>query len=223
VSQGHRWYKEHMQDKPAKAERPQELSKRGLRNICVYCGSGSGTDPAFAGAAGDFGRALAEAGIGLVFGGGGRGLMGEVARATLQHGGHATGIIPRFLIEAEKAFAEVNELVVTESMHERKLTMFERSDAFVALPGGVGTLEEFVEQMTWSQIGQHDKPLVLANVAGYWDPLVALFEHMLRHAFIRPGLDVRYHVIDDIADIIPALTRLVATEPHDAAVPLEKL
>jgi hypothetical protein len=186
-----------------------------------------GTDPAFAAAARDFGRALAENGIGLVFGGGGRGLMGEVARATLAHGGHATGIIPRFLMEAEQALAEVNELVVTDSMHERKLAMFERSDAFVALPGGVGTLEEFVEQMTWSQIGQHDKPLVLANVQGYWDPLIELFDHMLQHAFIRPGLEVRYHVIDDIQDVIPTLTRLVAAKPlagePEQAVPLEKL
>jgi uncharacterized protein (TIGR00730 family) len=126
-------------------------------------------------------------------------------------------------MEAEKALAQVNELVVTDSMHERKLAMFDRSDAFVARPGGVGTLEEFVEQMTWSQIGQHDKPLVLANVANYWDPLVALFDHMLRHAFIRPGLDVRYHVIDDIKDIIPTLTRLVAVEPKAGALPLEKL
>ena len=212
-----------MQDEALRAERHQEPTSRKLRNICVYCGSGPGTDPAFAQAAGDFGRALAENGIGLVFGGGGRGMMGEVARATLQHGGHATGIIPRFLMEAEQALAEVDELIVTDSMHERKLAMFERSDAFVALPGGVGTLEEFVEQMTWSQIGQHDKPLVLANVAGYWDPLVALFDHMLSHAFIRPGLDVRYHVIDEIADVIPALARLVAAEPHVGALPLEKL
>jgi hypothetical protein len=212
-----------MQDKAPEPARPQALLGHGLRNICVYCGSGVGTDPAFAAAAHDFGRALAEAGIGLVFGGGGRGLMGEVARATLAHGGHATGIIPRVLMEAEQALAEVNELVVTDSMHERKLAMFERSDAFVALPGGVGTLEEFVEQMTWSQIGQHDKPLVLANVANYWDPLVALFDHMLRHAFIRPGLDVRYHVIDNIKDIVPMLARLVTVEPQAGALPLEKL
>jgi uncharacterized protein (TIGR00730 family) len=212
-----------MQDKALEPARRVATPGRGLRNVCVYCGSGVGSNPAFAAAARDFGKALAENGIGLVFGGGGRGLMGEVARATLQHGGHATGIIPRFLMEAEKALAEVNELVVTDSMHERKLAMFERSDAFVALPGGVGTLEEFVEQMTWSQIGQHDKPLVLVNVDSYWDPLVKLFDHMLAHAFIRPGLDVRYHVIDDIADVVPTLARLLSAEPHAGALPLEKL
>jgi uncharacterized protein (TIGR00730 family) len=210
-----------------KALEPARPNAHGLRNICVYCGSGVGTDPAFAGAASEFGRMLAENGIGLVFGGGGRGLMGEVARAALQHGGHVVGIIPRFLMEAERALAEVDELVVTESMHERKLRMFERSDAFVALPGGVGTLEEFVEQMTWSQIGQHDKPLVLANVEGYWAPLVELFNHMLQHEFIRPGLDVRYHVVDDIGGVIPTLTRLVAAAPPEGVaeqpLPLEKL
>jgi uncharacterized protein (TIGR00730 family) len=210
-----------------KAIVPARPNAQGLRRVCVYCGSGSGTNPAFAQAAADFGRTLAENGIGLVFGGGGRGLMGEVARAALGHGGHVVGIIPRFLMEAEKALAEVDELVVTESMHERKLRMFERSDAFVALPGGVGTLEEFVEQMTWTQIGQHDKPLVLANIEGYWDPLIQLFDHMVRHAFIRPGLDVRYHVMDDIDGVIPALTRLVAAEAREAGaeqpLPLEKL
>jgi uncharacterized protein (TIGR00730 family) len=210
-----------------KALTPTRPGTHGLRNVCVYCGSGSGTNPAFAQAAGEFGRTLAENGIGLVFGGGGRGLMGEVARAALGHGGHVVGIIPRFLMEAEKALAEVDELVVTESMHERKLRMFERSDAFVALPGGVGTLEEFVEQMTWNQIGQHDKPLVLANVEGYWDPLIELFTHMLQYEFIRPSLDVRYHVIGDIDAIVPTLTRLVAAVPREEepgrAVPLEKL
>jgi uncharacterized protein (TIGR00730 family) len=210
-----------MQDKAVEPSRPLA---HGLRNVCVYCGSGAGTNPAFAEAANDFGRELAENNIGLVFGGGGRGLMGEVARATIGHGGHVVGIIPRFLMEAEHALAEVDELVVTQSMHERKLHMFERSDAFVALPGGIGTLEEFVEQMTWNQIGQHNKPLVLANVQGYWEPLVDLFDHMLRHAFIRPGLDVRYHLVDNVRDIIPTLARLVAAEVEpERAVPLEKL
>jgi uncharacterized protein (TIGR00730 family) len=210
-----------------KAPRPSRASGRPLRNICVYCGSGPGTNPAFMQAASAFGQALAENDIGLVFGGGGRGLMGEVARATLGHGGHVVGIIPKFLFDAEHALEDVDELLVTQSMHERKLRMFERSDAFVALPGGIGTLEEFVEQMTWNQIGQHDKPLVLANVAGYWDPLIELFDHMLHHAFIRPGLDVRYHVIDNVRDVIPALARIMAAQPRaeepDEAVPLEKL
>src|ERR1700693_6255075 len=121
-----------------KAPRPSRASGRPLRNICVYCGSGPGTNPAFMQAASTFGRALAENDIGLVFGGGGRGMMGEVARATLGRGGHVVGIIPKFLMEAEHALADVDELVVTKSMHERKLHMFERSDAFVALPGGIG-------------------------------------------------------------------------------------
>jgi uncharacterized protein (TIGR00730 family) len=211
-----------MQDK---APRPARRGGHHIQNICVYCGSGSGTDPAFAQSARDFGRALAENDIGLVFGGGSRGLMGEVASATLAHGGRVVGIIPKFLIDVEQALEGVDELLVTKSMHERKLHMFERSDAFVALPGGIGTLEEFVEQMTWNQIGQHDKPLVLANVQGYWDPFIELLDHMLRHAFIRPGLDVRYHVVDDVLDIIPTVDRLLAARPAtaDHGVPLDKL
>ena len=213
-----------MQDKAVRPARPPQHL---IRNICVYCGSGLGADAAFAEAANQFGRALAENDIGLVFGGGGRGLMGEVARAALRHGGHVVGVIPRFLLEAEHALQEVDELVITESMHERKLQMFERSDAFVALPGGIGTLEEFVEQLTWNQIGQHNKPLVLANVLGYWDPLIALLDHMLRNAFIRPGLEVNFHTIDDIRDIIPTVTSLVAEQPEasgpDQTVPVEKL
>ena len=211
-----------MQDK---APRPARRGGHRIQNICVYCGSGSGTDPAFAEAARTFGRALAEHDIGLVFGGGSRGLMGEVASASLAHGGHVVGIIPKFLVEAERAHEGVDELLVTKSMHERKLHMFERSDAFVALPGGIGTLEEFVEQMTWNQIGQHDKPLVLVNVRGYWDPLIELFNHMLRYAFIRPGLDVRYHVVEAVEDIIPTIDRLLAAQPAgaDRGVPLDKL
>ena len=211
-----------MQDK---APRPARRGGHHIRNICVYCGSGSGTDPAFAEAARTFGRTLAENDIGLVFGGGSRGLMGEVASASLAHGGHVTGIIPKFLVDVEQALEGVDELLVTKSMHERKLHMFDRSDAFVALPGGIGTLEEFVEQMTWNQIGQHDKPLVLANVQGYWDPFIELLDHMLRHAFIRPGLDVRYHVVDDVTDIIPTVDRLLAAKPAmaDHGVSLDKL
>jgi uncharacterized protein (TIGR00730 family) len=218
-----------MQDKAVRSARAakRRIRKHRIRNICVYCGSGAGANPAFATAASEFGQALAENDIGLVFGGGGRGLMGEVARAALRHGGHVVGVIPRFLIGPEHALQEVDELVITESMHERKLQMFERSDAFVALPGGIGTLEEFVEQLTWNQIGQHNKPLVLANVLGYWDPLVALFDHMLGNAFIRPGLEVNFHTIDDIHDIIPTVTSLMAEQAEvsgpDRPVPVDKL
>ena len=135
-----------------------------IKNICVYCGSGPGLKPAYANAARAFGRILATAQIGLVYGGGGLGLMGETARAVLRRGGHVTGVIPAFLSEREHMLLDVQELIVVDNMHERKHLMFVKSDAFVALPGGLGTLEEFVEQLTWSQLEQHQKPIVLANI-----------------------------------------------------------
>jgi|LNFM01.1.fsa_nt_gb uncharacterized protein (TIGR00730 family) len=177
------------------------------RNVCVFCGSGPGTNPAYVAAAHVFGRALATAGYGLVYGGGSLGLMGETARAVIAAGGYVTGIIPAFLSEKEHMLRAADELIVTEDMHERKRLMFERSDAFVALPGGIGTLEELVEQLTWAQLGRHDKPVVLANVADFWNPLQRLLDHMRQEAFIRPGLEVRYNVIDDIEQVVPHIAR----------------
>jgi uncharacterized protein (TIGR00730 family) len=179
----------------------------GATNICVYCGSGKGNNPAYARAARTLGKALAESGIGLVYGGGSLGLMGEVARATLEHGGHVTGIIPAFLSEREQMLRSVDELIVTEDMHERKRLMFERSNAFVALPGGIGTLEELVEQLTWSQLGRHKKPIVVANVEGFWTPFLNLLGHMKSDAFIRSGLDIRFTVVPDAGEIVPAIVK----------------
>ncbi|MBS0243339.1 MAG: TIGR00730 family Rossman fold protein [Proteobacteria bacterium] len=180
------------------------------RKVCVFCGSGSGKNPAYAEAAQMFGRELVAAGLGLVYGGGSLGLMGEVARSVLGAGGHVTGIIPEFLSAKERMLTEVNDLIVTADMHERKRLMFEHSDAFVALPGGIGTLEEMVEQMTWAQLGRHNKPVVLANVAGFWNRLKALLEHMRQEAFIRPGLEVRFSIVDQIGDVVPLLTAAFA-------------
>ena len=176
-----------------------------IRRICVYCGSGSGTDPAFATAARDFGRLLAQNRIGLVYGGGSVGLMGELAGSVLDSGGSVTGIIPEFLTGREQAL-DRGELIVTKDMHERKLQMFERADAFVALPGGVGTLEELVEQMTWAQLGRHKKPILLANIKGFWNPFCALIKHMEQLKFIRAGLTVNFLVADRVEDILPKLT-----------------
>ena len=172
---------------------------RSARNVCVYCGSGLGRNPAYTAAARTLGAAFADNNIGLVYGGGSLGLMGEVARATLDHGGRVTGIIPSFLVEKEAMMRDVDEMIVTEDMHERKRLMFERSDAFVALPGGVGTLEELVEQLTWVQLGRHTKPVIVANIDGFWTPFLALLTHMKTDTFIRPGLDVRFTVVDEVA------------------------
>ncbi len=181
-----------------------------IRNVCVYCGSGFGADPRFAEAAEALGRSLAEAGIGLVYGGGGEGLMGAVARATLAAGGRVTGIIPSFLIRKEHPLTDAQELLIVDTMHERKQAMFDRSDAFVALPGGVGTLEELVEQMTWAQLDRHVKPILIADIFGFWRPLLGLFAHMNNQGFIRSGLELRYLVAEKVEDIVPMLR--LATE-----------
>jgi len=181
---------------------------RHVKNICVYCGSGPGHNPAYAEAARTLGRAMAEANIGLVYGGGSLGLMGEIARSVLGHDGHVTGIIPEFLSNREKMLKDVQELIMTHSMHERKQIMFEKSDAFVALPGGVGTLEELVEQLTWSQLGQHSKPIVLGDIDGFWEPLLSLFDHMRSEAFVRPGLELDIATVKQAEDIVPTVLRL---------------
>ena len=193
----------------------------GIRNICVYCGSGSGRNPAFAKAARDFGRILAENRIGLVYGGGSLGLMGEIAHATLRHGGHVTGIIPSFLSEREHMLIEAQELIVVDDMHQRKHLMFVKSDAFVALPGGIGTLEEFVEQLTWSQLEQHQKPIVLANIDAFWDPLLSLFARMQQEDFIRRGLELHLEVVDRVDAIIPAITRALVPRGEEAKAEAE--
>ncbi|WMS41782.1 TIGR00730 family Rossman fold protein [Acuticoccus sp. MNP-M23] len=176
-----------------------------IDSVCVYCGSADGNDPRFAAAADELGRTLAEAGVDLVYGGGSLGLMGRVARAAMGAGGKVLGIIPQFLHDREVMLREVTELVVTDDMHARKRLMFDRSDGFVALPGGIGTLEELVEMMTWSQLGQHEKPIVVANIEGFWDPLAELIGHMKAAGFIRPEWDVAYDVVDSVPAILPRL------------------
>jgi uncharacterized protein (TIGR00730 family) len=180
-----------------------------IKTVCVYCGSGPGTNPRFVEAAKAFGKALAENGIRLVYGGGSLGLMGAVATSVLDHGGAVTGIIPDFLTLRENALTRVQEMVVTPDMHERKRLMFERSDAFVALPGGVGTLEELVEQLTWKQLGRHQKPVLLANVDNFWEPLLALLAHMRATQFIRSGLSVDVLKAERVEDILPRLRAAV--------------
>lgn len=187
-----------------------------IKNICVYCGSAEGDDPRYAVAAETFGRALARADIGLVFGGGSCGLMGIVARSTLNAGGRVTGVIPGFLDDREIALQGLTELIVVEDMHTRKRIMFEKSDAFVALPGGVGTLEELTEQLTWVQLGRHSKPLVIADIGGFWRPLLTLFAHMHNAGFIREGYDIRYSVAERVEDILPMILASARRMPEIA-------
>jgi len=187
-----------------------------IKTICVYCGSSAGTNPRFTEAASTFGKILAENGIRLVYGGGSNGLMGAVANGVLDHGGSVTGIIPEFLNSRERMLTRVQELVVTPDMHERKRLMFERSDAFVALPGGIGTLEELVEQLTWQQLGRHSRPVLLANIEGFWEPLLALMAHMRSTQFIRPGMAVEVLKAERVEDILPRLRAAAALVPDEA-------
>ncbi|NDB66569.1 MAG: TIGR00730 family Rossman fold protein [Methylocystaceae bacterium] len=185
---------------------------RQIRNICLYCGSASGNDPAFTRAAQSFGRLIATAGIGLVYGGASCGLMGAAAHAALAAGGHVTGVIPDFFDEYEVAEKRISELIIVKDMHERKRIMFERSDAFVAFPGGIGTLEELAEQLTWIQLGQHRKPLIIADINGFWGPLLALISHMRESAFIRPSHEIRYQVAQTVEDILPMILKAAIDE-----------
>jgi uncharacterized protein (TIGR00730 family) len=185
-----------------------------IRTVCVYCGSSPGNDPDLVAAATRFGEILAENGIGLVYGGGANGLMGALARAALARGGKIVGVIPRFLIERERML-RAGELVLTHDMHERKRIMFERSDAFVALPGGLGTLEELVEQLTWAQLGRHRKPILIANLKGFWASLLGVFDHMDDAGFVHSVERLNFLVADTVEEILPALQRAAAAVPDD--------
>jgi uncharacterized protein (TIGR00730 family) len=157
-----------------------------MNRVCIFCGSNPGTSPAYAEAARAMGTALARRGLGVVYGGGNVGLMGEVADAALAAGGRVVGVIPRSLMEKELGHAGCQELLVVATMHERKARMAELSDAFVALPGGFGTLDELCEALTWGQLGLHDKPCALLDVEGYFRPLLELFDRAVEEGFLRP-------------------------------------
>ena len=187
-----------------------------IRSICVYCGSSPGTDPAFVEAGHKLGEDLAASGIALVYGGGTNGVMGAVARGALGAGGHVAAIIPKFLINRETtadAAEMFDDLTIVDTMHERKHAMFDRSDAFVALPGGLGTVEEIVEIMTWAQLGQHKKPIVFANINGFWDPMLALLDHIERAGFLHSRQLIRPLVIGSATDIISAVTAAAPDAP----------
>ena len=191
-----------------------------ISSLCVYCGSGPGNDPAFMQAAADLGRSLAEHKINLVYGGANVGLMGMVARSALEHGGHVTGIIPEFLKNRETMLDTIQETITVPDMHTRKRLMFERADAFIALPGGIGTLEELVEQLTWAQLGQHSKPILMLDIKDFWKPLLVLLAHMRQAQFIREGLEVNYLVAQKTADAVPMILDFARRHKSATANPL---
>jgi len=184
-----------------------------IRSICVYCGSSPGNNPVYVEAGRQLGREIAKAGMRLVYGGGTKGIMGAVAEGAMSEGGRVTGIIPRFLITKERTASELDlldELVTTADMHERKHIMFEKSDAFVALPGGIGTLEEIVEIMTWAQLGRHRKPIVFANVEGFWQPMLTLLDHMRAEGFVHTGHLLQPLLVDRPEDLVGAIREAAA-------------
>ncbi|MER8527515.1 TIGR00730 family Rossman fold protein [Mesorhizobium sp. M0814] len=188
-----------------------------IRSVCVYCGSSPGRDETYIKAGHLLGRSIAKSGLRLIYGGGTKGIMGAVAEGALKAGGKVTGIIPRFLINreaTETALNRLDELVITDNMHQRKHRMFEKSDAFVALPGGIGTVEEIVEIMTWAQLGHHRKPIVFGNVGGFWDPMLALLDHMATEGFIHTAQRAKPLVVEDPEAIVAAI--MVAGSSVDA-------
>lgn len=190
-----------------------------MNAVCVFCGSASGRDPRHAEDAAALGRALACAGVTLVYGGGGVGLMGVAARAALEAGGRVVGVIPRFLQTPELALAEA-ELVPVDTMHARKAEMFARADGFVVLPGGIGTLEEAVELLSWARLNLHRKPVVFLNAGGYWTPLFALIDHTIAEGFTPAAFRALWREVDRVEDVLPALA-MAAESVRAGEAPLD--
>jgi len=186
---------------------------QAIGRLCVYCGSSGAVDERYRAAARELGEAMAAAGIDLVYGGGRVGLMGILADAVLAGGGRVIGIIPGLLRDAELAHEGASELVIADSMHERKRLMAERADAFAALPGGIGTLDEMFEIVTWRQLRLHDKPIFLVDVAGYWRPLRALFDHLAENGFVTPVVPRLLTIVPDVAALMTALSHTRTAGP----------
>ena len=191
-----------------------------IRSVAVFCGSRPGADPAHAAAAEALGRTLAEAGLTLVYGGGGIGLMGKVAEAAIAAGGQVHGVIPEFLTRIERVYPEITELEITSSMHSRKTRMYELSDAFIVLSGGLGTMDELMEVLTWRQLGLHDKPIILLDIAGWARPLLALFDHLIEAGFVAADGRQLFAVA---ADVPAAMALLRASPADEASAPAERL
>jgi uncharacterized protein (TIGR00730 family) len=181
------------------------MTGRGIESVCVYCGSRFGDDPRFADQARALGAGLAERGLRLVYGAGDVGLMGAVARAAMEAGGQTIGIIPRHILDREIGIRDLTAMIVTDTMHERKKIMFANAEAIVALPGGAGTVDEMVEVLTWRQLGLHDKPLILMNLDGYWDPLIGMIDHIIARGFADASLRGFLTVTRDSAETLALL------------------
>ena len=176
-----------------------------IQSLCVFCGSRAGADPAFAQAAEQLGRRLAERGVRLIYGGGSIGLMGVLMGAVLEHGGEVSGVIPEFLMHREVGNPDLTELIVVDSMHERKRRMFELADAFAVLPGGIGTLDETIEIITWQQLGLHAKPIVVLSVGDYWKVFELLIEQMIAQGFADGAIRNLFALAGDVESLLTTL------------------
>lgn len=185
-------------------------SMANIKSLCVYCGSSDRGSPAHHDAALHLGSTMAKAGIRLVYGGGRIGMMGRIADAVMDSGGEVIGIIPQFLEQVEVGHSGVTQLIVTENMHDRKQKMAEMSDAFLIMPGGLGTLEETFEILTWKQLGLHEKPVIIADIGGYWQHLTNLIDHMIAENYAKPENRALFQVIDNIEELLPALSAMPA-------------
>jgi uncharacterized protein (TIGR00730 family) len=182
-------------------------NSRRLDSVCVYCASSDAADPEFLAAASELGVTLAREGLRLVYGGGGVGLMGACAKAAQAAGGRVLGVIPHFLTSHERPLASV-ETVVVDSMHQRKMMMFEEADAFAILPGAIGTLEEVIELLSWRRLGLHTKPIVFLDIHGFWQPLFSLFDRILEQKLIPPEFRDTWESVERVQDILPALRNM---------------
>lgn len=182
-----------------------------LFSVCVFCGARSGQNPAYETAANDMGRTIARNQWRLVYGAGDVGLMGATARAAQKHGADTFGVIPRHLLEWEQGKLDLTRIIITEDMHARKKLMFTNSDAVVVLPGGAGSLDEFFEVLTWAQLQLHERPILLLNIAGYWDPLITLIDHVIDQGFADPSLKGLFQVVTSV-DAAEDVLRKAASE-----------
>jgi hypothetical protein len=187
-----------------------------VKSVCVFCGARTGVNPAWRDAAAELGRGMAERGLELVYGGGRIGIMGEVAQACQENGGRVIGIIPDFLEKAEVGNRTCDELVVVGSMHERKSLMTERSDAFVVMPGGIGSLEEFFEVLTWRTLKLHDKPIVVVDIDGCWTPLADLIDRLIENGFAGEETRRAVSIVDNLDDLFDLLERAHSQEAFDS-------
>lgn len=181
---------------------------KNITSLCVFCGSRLGNDSSYEKTARELGAVMADKDIRLIYGGGSVGLMGVIANAVLENGGEVIGVIPRFLDEMEVGKLDVTQLIITDNMHERKSKMFELSDGFISLPGGLGTLDETFEIMTWKQLKVHSKPIIILDVAGYWTELSALINALIFKGFADQGIKRMYRVVSNTAEVFAALNSL---------------